>query len=106
MSMLEIYKGDNKRVDLTFVTDSGTPFNLSGYSLYYSAQQNYTDTGALFTIVQTNHDLPVSGFTHIDISTGDSNQCPGDYLANFRLIDASGRRSTFETEGLKILPSF
>lgn len=106
MSMLEIYKGDNKRIDLTFTTDSGTPFNLSGQSLYYIVQQNYTDTGALFSIVQTQHDLPVSGFTHIDISTGDSNQCAGDYLALFRLIDESGRRTTFETEGLKILPSF
>jgi len=104
--MLEIYRRDNKRFDLTFVTDSGTPFNLSGYSLYYTAQQNYTDAVALFTIIQTGHDLPVSGFTHIDVSTGDSNQCPGDYLALFRLIDASGKRSTFETEGLKILPSF
>jgi len=105
MSMLEIYRGDSKRVDLTFTTDSGTPFNLSGYKLYYTAKQNYTDLSGLFTILQTGHDLPVSGFTHIDLSGAQTNQCPGDYLASFTLVSSGSGISTFETEGLKIIPA-
>lgn len=106
MSMIEIYRGDTKRIDLTFVTDSGTPFNLSGYWLYFSAKQSYTDTGQLFTVLETGHDLIPSGFTHVTVSGAQTNQCPGDYLASFFLVSAgTSGVSTFETEGLKILPS-
>lgn len=105
MSMIDIYRGDSKRIDLAFVTDSGTPFNLSGFGLYFTAKQSYTDAQPLFTVVQMEHDLPVSGFTHIDLSGAQTNQCPGEYLAAFTLVSSGSGISTFETEGLNILPA-
>jgi hypothetical protein len=105
MALLEVYQGDTKRINLVFTNDDGTRLNLSGYKLYYTAKQNYTDTAPLFSILQTGHDVPVSGVTHIDLSGTQTNHCPGDYLAGFTLISSGSGISTFETDGLRIIPS-
>lgn len=105
MALLEVYRGDTKRVNLIFTNDDTTRLNLSGYKLYYTVKQNYTDATPLFTILQTGHDVPVSGETHIDLSSAQTNQCVGDYLAAFTLVSSGSGISTFETEGLRIVPS-
>ena len=104
MAALEIYCGDTRRVNLTFTNDDGTPLNLSGYSVLYYAAQNY-DIPPIITKVITGHDVPVSGMTHMDLTTGDTTQCPGNYLAQFKLEDPSSGISTFNTDGLTLLPS-
>ena len=104
-SPLQIPQGDSKTVNLVFTNDDGTPMNLSGYALYYVVKQNYTDPAPLFTITQTNHDVPVSGMTHVSLSGTQTRQCVGDYLAAFVLVSSGSGISTFETDGLSIVPS-
>lgn len=103
--MLEVYQGNTKQLNLAFTNDDGTPLNLSGYTLYYTVKQSYTDTNALISIVQTGHDIPASGTTHILLTAQDTNQCPGDYLAGFTLVSSGSGISTFDTDGLRIIPA-
>lgn len=105
MALIEIYQGETKRIDLSVTDDNGTPFNLSGYSLYYSVKRSYSETGAVISLVVTGHDSPVGGLTHIDLSSQNTNQCAGEYVAAFALVSSGSGVSIFNTEGLRILPS-
>lgn len=106
MSLLEIYRGDSKRINLAFTNDDGSPLNLSGYAVYYTAKKSYAETGApIVDILVTGHDVPVSGLTHITLTSTDTNRCPGEYVAGFTLVDPNSGVSTFNTDGLSIFPS-
>lgn len=105
--MIEVYQGNTLRINLTFTNDDGTPLNLSGYNLYFIAKRNYSEStgSAPINILVTGHDTPVSGITHVDLTTGDTSICANDYLADITLI-ASGNSSisSYRTDGLRILP--
>ena len=102
--MLEVYKGDSKRVDLTFRNDDGSVLNLSGCTIYYSAMRSYNDpNSSIISIINSGHDVAASGISHITLTTGDTYQCAGTYVAAFRLKDASNNVTTFDSDGLKIL---
>lgn len=105
MALLEIYQGESKRIDLSITNDDGGALNLSGYSLRFSAKRSFSETGSIISILVTGHDSFISGLTHIDLNSGDTNQCPGDYVAAFGLISSGGAVSIFSTDGLRILPS-
>jgi hypothetical protein len=104
--MIEIYKGDSKTINLDFTNDDGSVYNLSGATIFFLAKRNYSDedTAAIINITITGHDIPESGKSHIFITTGDTNQCAGNYVAKFRLQDIANNVTTFNTEGLAILP--
>lgn len=105
--MVTVYKGDSKRIDLTFQNDDGSVLNLSGCTVYFTAKRSYTepDSEAIIAISNSVHDIPESGKTHITLSGSNTNVCPGDYFAGFQLQDASSGVSTYDTDGLKILAS-
>lgn len=105
MALLEIYRGESKRIDLTITDDNGNPINLSGYYLYYTVKRTYSDTENIINSVVTGHDSFVSGMTHVDLSSAETNICPGDYVAGFSLISSGSGVSIFNTDGLRILPS-
>lgn len=105
MALLEIYQGETKRIDLSVTNDNGDALNLSGYSLRFNAKRSYSETTSVISILVTGHDSFVSGLTHIDLTSGDTYQCAGDYVAAFALISSGGSLSVFGTDGLRILPS-
>lgn len=103
--MLSIYRGDAKTFNLTFTNTDGTPFVLSGYSLLFNAGPSY-DAEPVITGYQTGYVSAVSGMMSLTLTSGDTNVCPFDYVAQFYLIDSDGNQSTYETDGIRILPSF
>lgn len=103
--MLEIYRGDSKDINLTFTNTDGTPFVLSGYSLAFTAKSSYSATGSAITVCQTGYVSAVSGMMSIHLTTGQTNINPGDYYAQFALFDSISGKSTYNTDGLRILPS-
>ena len=107
--MIEVYQRNTLAINMSFTNDDGTPLNLSGYGLYYIAAKDFLqNTGdANINIYVTGHTVPESGQTAIILSTGNTNQCPGDYVANITLISSgsSPTVSTYGTDGLRILPN-
>lgn len=106
MALIEVYQGDSKLLYLQFADDGGTPMNVSGFLVRGVAKRNYTDTGTVVnTIVTGVVPAAVTGLVLFPLTSGDTNQCPGDYLFSFQVTDLSSGRSTWPTDGLSILPS-
>jgi hypothetical protein len=104
METIEIPKGDSYRIDI-IVSGNNAPLNLSGYGLRFVAAQNYESTFKIADILVTGHDVFESGMTHIDITSGESNNCPGDYIYNLKLIDPSNGVTSFDGGIFRITPS-
>ena len=102
--MLEVFKGDSKRINLSFQNDDGSVLSLSGYSIHYTAMRSYNDlNSSIISITNTGHLDATGGLSFIQLTTGDTYQCAGTYVAAFRLKDATNNVTTFDTDGLKIL---
>ncbi len=107
--MVDVYQGNTLRINLAFNNCDGTPLNLSGYGIYYIAKQNYSQsTGdATINIYQTGYIDAAAGTTYIDLTTGDTSKCPGEYFADITLVSSGTPPQilTYRTDGLRILPN-
>ena len=105
--MIYVNRGDTKRVELSFTNDDGSVLNLSGATVYFTAKRTWEDAdgAALIEKTITGHAAPESGITYMDLTTSDTNLCPGDYVAGFQLQDYNNNISTLNIDGISILPS-
>jgi hypothetical protein len=103
--MLYVSQGESKLVELFFTNNDSSVINLSGSSIFFGAKRSYTDTSYLISKTITGHYAPESGLSRMYLTTGDTNLCPGDYLAAFKLTDISGLVSVFDASGLMVFPS-
>lgn len=106
MALISVYRGDTKSLSLNFTQDDGvTPLNVSGYSIFFGASQSYSSSPIIYIGTTGNNAAAVTGLVTITLSSGDTNICPSDYLADFRAVSPSGVVSTYPTAGLRILPT-
>jgi len=110
MDYIQVYRGDTLRINLSFTNSDGTPYILSGCTLYYTVKRNYSDSDAdaIISKTVTGFDAPESGLAAIDLTSTDTSQCCQDYFAGFTLTGGTGIfafNQTFNTDGLRILPS-
>lgn len=103
--MLYVSQGESKLVELTFTNDDLSVINLSGSTILFNAKRNYTDSEFLISKTITSHYAPESGKSRMTLTTGDTNLCPGEYLAGFKIIDSAGLVSVFNASGLTVFPS-
>lgn len=80
---------------------------MSGSLVYYTAKRSYTESNAnaIINNVITGDAGAISGQMTMFLSTGDTSHCPGDYFAGWTVVDLSTGVSTFDSDGLRILPS-
>lgn len=103
MSLLQIYAGDIPTLSLNFADNNGNPLNVSGYEVRMVAKAMYSDPTGIINAVVTGIDAnAVTGLVYFPMTTGETVQCAGDYLCNF-YVGISGNRSTYPTDGLRIL---
>lgn len=108
MALLEIFAGDSKLIMLQFADSNGIPMNVSGFEVRGVSKRSYVDTNAEAIINKAITGIDanaVTGLVYFPITTGDSTQCPGNYLLDFFLTDLSSGRSTYPTDGLSIFPT-
>lgn len=103
--MLYVARGESKIVELSFSNSDGSVFNLSGSRILFQSKANFNDSAYLIQKEITGHYAPESGLSRLYLTTGDTNLCPGDYLAGFKVFDISGSMSYFDASGLAILPA-
>lgn len=105
MALIEVYQGDSQQINLSFTSDSGTPLNLSGYTIDYTVKRFYADaTPTIFKSI-TSFTSAISGLAQLNLTTGDTSICVGNYAAAITLIDPQTGVTTYNTDGLSILPS-
>ena len=102
---IDVYQGDAKSLSLNFANDDGSPMNVSGYGVFFSASQTFVPPPAVYVGTTGTDAAAVTGLVILGLSSSDTSICVGDYSAFFRLVDLSGNASTFPTEGLSILPT-
>lgn len=106
MSLIEAYRATSINLALQFTQDDGvTPFNMSGNAVFFGAAVNYSSSPVIYVGTTGNDAAAVTGLINLSLSSGNTNQCPGDYVASFRIISPSGVPSAYPTEGLRILPT-
>ncbi len=108
MALIEIYRADTKTLALQFADSAGISLNVSGYLVRGVAKQFYTDDNSVAiinTIVTGLAPDAITGLVYFPLTTGDTNHCPGDYLFDFFVQDLSSGRSTYATDGLRIVPT-
>ena len=103
--MLYVARGESKIVELSFTNSDGSVFNLSGTRILFQSKANFTDTSFLIEKEITGHYAPESGISRMYLTTGDTNLCPGDYIAGFKIFDVSGSMSYFDASGLFVFPA-
>lgn len=108
MAAIEIYQGNTRSIYLSITNADGTPYNASGCVLYYTARPDYVQS-PFFTIGTTglgaNLSGALTGLMIVNLTSGDTNLCPGLYPAGFTFVDINSGISTFGTDGLNILPA-
>lgn len=106
MSLISAYQRDSKTLVLQFTQDDlVSPLNVSGFLVRGVARLNYVADPIIDTTVTGVAPYAVTGTVFFPLTTGDTNQCAGDYLFDFRLTDLSSGSSTYPTDGLRILPT-
>lgn len=103
-----VFQGNTKTLNVNIAYDDGTPFSGAGYALYYTARQSYANPNYIFNIgttgVGSNLANASTGLFTINLTSGDTNQCPGLYNAGFTLTGGNPATiSSFDTDGLEIV---
>lgn len=108
MALLEVFQGNAKTFPLNFTDDGGNPMNVSGWFIRFTAKVSYSQSNAqaiIDSVVTGVSPEALTGLVYFPLTSGDTAQCPGDYLADFTVTNLSGAPTTFPTEGLRILPT-
>ncbi len=94
--LCSVYPGDSISYDLTFEWDDGTPIDVTGMTIWYTAKLNPTDAEGLAHNIQVSHVFPVGSDSAIGIgvvtvpSEKTKGLIPGRHMRyDFVLVDGS-----------------
>jgi copper(I)-binding protein len=96
-------KGTSVNMQLTVTDCSGAAVNLSGTTIEFTAAQGYTTASSIHKAV-TEHTIPASGITNIELTGSDTNIDTGTYIHEFQYTDGSGNKYVFLEGQLVIKP--
>lgn len=92
-NLIKVIRGDDETIDITFSNSDGTPFNITGYTVFFTVKKecdidiaDTTDAKAIIKKSVTSHTNPTAGQTKISLSSTDTNQLPGIYYWDLQLV--------------------
>ena len=105
MNTLEIIRGDDETITVTFKDAAGTVINITGYTVYFTVKSNLNMTDADAEIKKdiTNHSDPTHGKTQIDLTSTDTAIASGVYYWDLQLKNSQGEISSTEKGEFKIV---
>jgi hypothetical protein len=104
--MLEVYQSNTFTAPIIFTGENG-PWNVSGAVAYYVAKRSYSDSidDAIINKPITGANAEAtSGILILNLTTGDTSHCVGDYIAGVTLFSGTNV-ITYTDDGLRIRPS-
>lgn len=92
----DVTVGDYQPYNFTFTDDEGNPFDITGWTLYFTLKRSAQDSDddALITKDITTHEAPLDGNTSFDLSSTETDVPPGIYVYDFQIKDADGEVRT------------
>jgi hypothetical protein len=95
---IEMYRGDDKTLTLTFKDSTGTTINITGYSIFFTVKDklSYTDdssdSDSIISSLVTSHTHATSGISELTIlNSQTSTVTPGKYIYDIQLKDSSSK---------------
>lgn len=104
---LELIRGDDQVITLTFVDENDDPVNLTGSTVFFTAKKNRTDadTSAIIKIEQATHISPLEGKTEITITNAISEALAiGDYFWDAQIKFPTGLIRSINSDILTVVP--
>jgi hypothetical protein len=104
MADLEMYRGDDKTINLTFTNSAGSPIDLTSASIFFTVKKysDDADASALISKKVTSHTQATGGLSSVTISDSDSNIAIGNYKFDIQLVDSAGSVTTVTTGSFSI----
>ena len=105
MNHLQIYRGDDKTWEIQFKDCEGTPIDITGWTVYFTAKEKKADIDADAKIIKeiTSHSDPVDGKTLIILVPADTTDLKGNFYYGIRVKKDTGERVTVLTGTLEVL---
>lgn len=97
------FKDTSVTLQFTLTNCSGTPVNLSGTTIEFTAASGYSAGSVIYKAV-TEHTYPTSGITNIVLTGSDTNISDGTYIYECQYKDTSGNKYVFLEGQLVIKP--
>jgi hypothetical protein len=103
---IEIFRGDDKTLNLSFKDGNGNPINLSGSTIYFTAKKKieYGDDQAVIQKDVTTHSDATAGTSVIQLSNTDTSITPDTYLYDIQYKTSGGTISTVLKDEIIIKP--
>jgi hypothetical protein len=105
---INLVRGDDQTIGVSVFTSSGTPFNLNGYSLIFTARQAQSYISpVLLTEITTGHINPISGLTQLTFASADTKNIDDlQHFFDIKLISsgATGTTTTLMYGNFQVLP--
>jgi hypothetical protein len=93
---INIIKGNYSTTQLTALTTSGTPFNLSGYFLTGGSRFRYDTSGNLMSFAPYSP-IQESGIVNINLTSETTSQCPvGSYYYGIDAFNNNNQITLFQ----------
>lgn len=103
---ITIIRGDTTSIDFT-LTDGGTPVDLTGSTVFFTAKPALTndvsDNTAVISVEVTSHTDPTAGETSIPLTASDTDVTPGEYYYDIQIKDATTNIISIEPRLLEIV---
>lgn len=97
---LKVFRGDDKTWPLTFTDANGDPFDLTGYTIFFTVKEKKADVDADAVITKdiTSHTDASGGISSLALTHDDTDIAVGYYIYDFQLVSGSGAVTTIEPD--------
>ncbi len=103
---LTLVRGDDQDVGITLTNPDGTPYNLSGCALLFTARQTVWSSPIMFQKNTTDHLAPESGLSQISFVTADTAHINDTkHFFDLKLITAITGITTLVSGPFYVVPS-
>jgi hypothetical protein len=92
----QVIRGDTDNFTITFKSESGTPINIEGYTVWFTVRDSIPntsvedDSGAVIQVKNETHSAAILGETLIQISSSDTNISPKTYFYDIQYKKPDG----------------
>lgn len=99
---IQVYRGDDWGMQLTFAEPDGTPVDITGWTIFLTLKRKKTDSDADAVIqkVVTAFSDPVGGIAYVILTNEETHNFNGLYYYDFQYKDQNDMVQTITSGGL------
>lgn len=105
MTEIEVIRGDDVTLTLTFTDKNGVIIDLTNSTVFFTVKRKVSDTdaNALISKTITSFAAPTTGVCTVSLTDTDTNLSSGVYYYDVQLVDATGLVSSIEKDKFVVI---